>query len=62
MARCASLFRGLRPRYGYERKSQELGRPVGFSGDGVSADNLKRRGSGKDHAGVGSVHSRGVTG
>ena len=61
-ARCASLFRGPSPRYGYEWRSQELGRPEWFPGNGVSADNPKRRGSGNDHAGVGPVHSRGVAG
>ncbi len=60
MVRGYSLFRGLRPWYDIEWKSEELGRPRWFSDSGISADNSKRRGSGEDRLGVGLTHSRGV--
>lgn len=62
MVRNSSLFRGLRPWYGIERRLQELGRPERFSGNRIFTDNPKRRGSGNDRPGVGLIHSRGVAG
>ncbi len=55
------LFRGLSPWYDSERKSQELGRPGIFPGR-ISADNPKRKESGKEMPGVGLTHSRGAAG
>jgi hypothetical protein len=62
MARCGLLFRGLRPWYGTERKLSEPGRPVQFLREQIPGNNLKRRGFRDDCAGVGLIHSRGVTG
>ncbi len=62
MARSDSLFRGLSPRYGYEWKLRELGRSTQFPGDGIFADNPKRRGSGNGCVEVGPIRSRGVAG
>ena len=62
MARCGLLFRGLRPWYGIEWKSQELGRPGLLPGRRIFADNLKKRGCRKGNTGVGLTHSRGVAG
>lgn len=57
-----SLFRGLRPWYGIERESQELGRSEQFSCNGVSTNNLKKREGGDGCSEVGLFHSRGVIG
>jgi hypothetical protein len=62
MARCGLLFRGLRPWYDTERKLSEPGRPVQFLREQIPGNNLKRRGFRDDCAGVGLIHSRGVTG
>ena len=62
MARYSVLFRGLRPWYGTERKLLEPGRPVLFLEGQIPGNNLERRGSRDDSAGVGLIHSRGVAG
>lgn len=62
MARYSVLFRGLRPWYGTERKLSEPGRPVLFLRRQIAGNNLERRGSRDDSAGVGLIHSRGVAG
>jgi hypothetical protein len=62
MARYGSLFRGLRPWYGAERKLSEPGRPALFPQRRIPENNLKRRGFRNDSAGVGLIHSRGVAG
>ena len=56
------LFRSLRPWYDTERKLSEPGRPVQFLREQIPGNNLKRRGFRDDCAGVGLIHSRGVTG
>ena len=61
-ARCGLLFRSLRPWYGTERKLSEPGRPVQFLREQIPGNNPKRRGFRDDCAGVGLIHSRGVTG
>jgi hypothetical protein len=61
MVRDIRFSRGLSPRDESEWKSQELGRPGIFPGR-ISADNPKRKGSGKELPGVGLTHSRGVAG
>lgn len=62
MARSGSLFRGLRPWYGTERKLSEPGRPVLFLQRQIPGNNLERREFRDDSAGVGLIHSRGVAG
>lgn len=62
MARSSSLFRGLRPWYGIERKLSEPGRPVLFPRERIPGNNLKKRGFRDGSAGVGLIHSRGVAG
>jgi len=62
MARCSSLFRGLRPWYGAERKLSEPGRPAVFPQRRIPGNNPKRRGFRNDSTGVGLIHSRGVAG
>jgi len=62
MARNSSLFRGLRPWYGTERKLSEPGRPVLFLQERIPGNNLERRGFRDGSAGVGLIHSRGVAG
>lgn len=62
MARSSSLFRGLRPWYGTERKLSEPGRPVLFPRERIPGNNPERRGFGDGSAGVGLIHSRGVAG
>ena len=59
---CARLVRGLRPWYGAECLLHELGRPARLPCMGISADDLKKRGSRNGRAGVGPAHSRGVAG
>ena len=62
MVRNLSLYRGLSPQYGVERKSQKLGRSKQFSRERISANNLKKRGGGNDCLEVGLLCSRGVMG
>jgi hypothetical protein len=62
MVRAFFLYRGQSPRYGYEWKVRELGRSTQFPGNGIFADNPKRRGSGNDCVEVGPIRSRGVAG
>ncbi len=61
-AKRSLLFRSLRPWYDTERKLSEPGRPVQFLREQITGNNLKRRGFRDDCAGVGLIHSRGVTG
>ena len=62
LVRNMPLFRGLRPWYGFERKSQELGRSKQLSDEGIFANNLKKRGSGNGCLEVGLLRIRGVIG
>ena len=60
--RSLSLYRGLSPWYGVEWNSQKLGRSKQFSRERISANNLKKRGSGNGCLEVGLLRSRGVIG
>jgi len=62
MARSGSLFRGLGPWYGTERKLSEPGRPALFLQRQIPGNNLERREFRDDSVGVGLIHSRGVVG
>jgi hypothetical protein len=62
MVRNLSLYRGLSPQYGVERKSQKLGRSKQFFREKIFTDNPKRKGSGNGCLEVGLLRSRGVIG
>ena len=62
MVRYVLLSRGLSPWYDIERNLWKLGRSRQFPRERISADNLKRKGSGEGCLEVGLTHSRGVVG